>query len=184
MLALRFLKADHWIKKEEPPVPQPDEKKKGNTPKNRRTSREMIHYWKGCDQGRYSLVHELSTPKDNVHTVRAVPQVINDLENKDNPSLSTLAGWAYEYYEKSNLNIRQIIDGDLLQVLHAICISGLLQQMGGEHEVVHIQDSDNDQVEYNAGDKRSAPTIDSYDSDEGNDNREENDEEDDSSTTL
>ena len=126
MLALRFLKTDDWIKEKEPPVPRPDDRKKGNVPKDRRSSKEWMHYWKGCDQGRYSLVHRMSTPNENVHTVRAVPQVINDLENEDNPSLSTLAGWAYEYYQTNDLNIRQIIDGDLLQVLHAICISGLL----------------------------------------------------------
>ena len=89
----------------------------------------------------------------------------------------------YKYYEKTNLNIQQIIDGDLLQVLHAICISGLLQQMREEPEVVRIQDSDNDQVEDSAGEEDSAPTGDSYESDERDDNREDNNVEDDSSTS-
>ena len=126
MLALRFLKIDDWIKEEEPAIPRPEDRKKGNVPKERRSSKEWIHFWKGCDQGRYSLIDRMSMPNENVHTVRAVPQVIKDLENADSPSLSTLAGWALEYYGTNHLNIRQIIDGDLLQVLHAIFVSGLL----------------------------------------------------------
>jgi len=180
MLALRFLRADDWIKKEEPPIPRPDEKKKGNTPKNRRTSREMINYWKGCDQGRYSLVHEMSTPKDNVHTVRAVPQVINDLENKDKTSLSTLARWAYEYYEKTNLNIRQIIDGDILQVLNGIHLSGLLLQIGEVEEVLSVSDTDDNQDKNKAEDEESTPAGNTNDSDKESDKEESEDAEGDS----
>ena len=114
----------------------------------------------------------MSTPNENVHTVRAVPQVIKDLENADSPSLSTLAGWAHEYYRTNHLNIRQIIDGDLLQVLHAISVSGLLQLMGDEPEVVRIQDSDSDQTMDSSDDEDNSPTSDNDDSDDRDDNRE------------
>ena len=122
-------------------------------------------------------MHKMAIPEDGVHTVRAVPQVINLLRNKEDPSLCTLAQWANQYYELSDLNIQQIIDGDLLQVLNAIHISGLLQQMGEDCEVVSVSESDNDQDLDKAEDDESTPTSSSYDSNEGSDNREEKDNE-------
>ena len=150
-------------------------------PKERRSSKEMMNYWKRCDQGRYSLVHNLSTPERNVHTARAVPQVIKDLENADNPSLCTLAEWVHEYYETNHLNIRQITDGDLLQVFNAIFISGLLQQLGYKPEVVQIQDSDSDSPMDSDNEEEKSHTSDSYSGNNRYDNREIDSEEEDSS---
>ena len=180
MLSLRYLKADNCIKKQEPPVPRADSRTKERSTKRRRTSKEMMFYWNGCKQGQLSLMHEMAIPKDGVHTARAVPQVIDYLRNKEDPSLCTLAQWANQYYESSNLNLRQIIDGDLLQVLNAIHISGLLQQMGDDCDVVTVPESDNDQDVDKTEDEESTPTSSSSDNDEESDNGEENNNEEDS----
>ena len=105
MLALRLLKIDNWIKEKEPAIPRPEERR-GFVPKDRRSSKELINYWKRCDQGMYSVIHRLTRPERNVHTARAVPQVIRDLENAEKPSLGNLAEWVHKYYESNYLNIR------------------------------------------------------------------------------
>ena len=129
----------------------------------------------------YSVIHRLTRPERNVHTARAVPQVIKDLENADNPSLCTLAEWVHEYYETNHLNIRQITDGDLLQVFHAIFISGLLQQLGYGPEVVKIQDSDSDAPIDSDDDEENSSTRDNDSGDNSDDNHESDSEDGDSS---
>ena len=180
MLALRLLKIDDWIKEKEPAIPRPEERR-GFVPKERRSSKELINYWKRCHQGKYAVVHSLTRPEINVHTARAVPQVIKDLENANNPSLGALAKWVHEYYETNYLNIRQITDGDLLQVFHAIFVSGLLQQMGYEPEVVELQDSDSDSPMDSDNEEEKSHTSYSYSDDNGHNNRELDSEEEDSS---
>ena len=180
MLALRLLKIDDCIKKEEPDVTRPQERK-GFKPSARRSSPELINYWKRCGQGKYAVKHRLALPEENVHTSRAVPQVIKDLEGVHTPSLGELAKWVHEYYETHDLNIRQIIDGDLLQVFNAIFISGLLQQLGHGPEVVKIQDSDSDASIDSDDDDVNSSTRDNDSSDNSDDNHERDSENGDSS---
>ena len=106
MLALRYLQADDCLTKEEPPVPRADRKKKtARIVGKQTTSHEMMHYWSKFERGQLSLKHEIPIPQKDIYTVRAVPQVINSLLNKVDPSLRELAKWTNQYYEASNLNI-------------------------------------------------------------------------------
>ena len=127
------------------------------------------------------MKHKLTRPEGNVHTARAVPQVIKDLEGVDSPSLGDLAEWVHEYYETCKLNIRQIIDGDLLQVFNAIFISGLLQQLGYVPEVVRIRDSDSDSTIDSDDDEENSSTRGNDSGDNSDDNRERDNEDGDSS---
>ena len=70
----------------------------------------------------------------------------------------------------NNLNIRQIIDGDILQVLNGIHLSGLLQHenMGGENGTLSDSEGDKDQVEGSADEETpSSGTSSSEEESEG-----------------
>ena len=102
------------------------------------------------------------------------------LINKEDPSLRVLAKWANQYYKSNNLNIRQIIDGDILQVLNGVHLSRLLLQIGEVEEVVSISDADDNQDKNKVEDKESTPAGDTNDSDEESDKEESEDPEGDS----
>ena len=140
----------------------------------------MMHYWTLGNRGQQSLKHEIHIPKEGIHTVRAVPQMIKSLINKKDPSLRLLAKWANQYYESNNLNIRLIIDGDILQVLNGVHLSGLLLQIGKVEEVVSISDADDNQDKNKAEYEESTPAGDTNDSDEESDKEESEDPEGDS----
>ena len=91
--------------------------------------------------------------------------MIRSLINKKDPSLGVLAKWANQYYESNNLNIRQIINGDILQVLNGVHLSGLLLQIGEVEEVVSVSDADDNQDKNKAEDEESTPAGDTNDSD-------------------
>ena len=140
----------------------------------------MMHYWTLGNRGQQSLKHEIPISKEGIHTVRAVPQVISSLINKRDPSLGVLAKWTNQYYESNNLNIQQIIDGDILQVLNGIHLSGLLQQMGEVEEVLSISDTDDNQDQDKVEDEESTPAGDTNDSDEESNKEKKDDAEGDS----
>ena len=106
--------------------------------------------------------------------------MIRSLINKKDPSLGILAKWANQYYESNNLNIRQIIDGNILQVLNGIYLSGLLQQMGEVEEVLSISDTDDNQDQNKVEDEEITPAGDTSDSDEESDKENEDNAEGDS----
>ena len=89
--------------------------------------------WNNNNRGQLALMHTILIPPEGVHTVRAVPTIINSLMDKEDPSLHDIATWANQYYNENHINLRQIIDGDILQALNGIHLSGLLQDenMGG-----------------------------------------------------
>ena len=106
MLTLRYLQMEDCLTEKEPPVPRADLKKKTNRAVGKRsTSHEMMFFWANYDRGQLSLRHAIPIPQKGIHTVRAVPQVINSLIKKENPSLCDLATWTNQYYEGNNLNI-------------------------------------------------------------------------------
>merc|ERR1712051_889770 len=114
MLALRYLQWEESLAKKEPTVLRAEpKKKKDRLTCKRRTSTEMMHSWNLGKRGQQSLKHEIPIPKEGIHTVRAVPQVIRSLINKKDPSLCVIAKWTNQYYESNNLNIQLIIDGDI-----------------------------------------------------------------------
>ena len=132
-----------------------------------------MFFWANYDRGQLSLRHAIPIPQKGIHTVRAVPQVINSLLNKVDPSLRELTKWTNQYYEANNLNIRQIIDGDILQVLNGIHLSGLLLQMGIGGEVLTLPDTEEDQDQDKREDGESSSASDTHDSDvENNDEKE------------
>ena len=106
MLTLRYLQMEDCLTVKEPPVPRADLKKKTNRAVGKQsTSHEMMFYSANYDRGQLSLRHAIPIPQKGIHTVRAVPQVINSLIKKENPSLCDLATWTNQYYEGNNLNI-------------------------------------------------------------------------------
>ena len=133
MHSLRILQIDGYLSKKELPVPRANLKKKPRAKGIRRSSRDMMFQWIDNNRGQLALTHAIPIPPGGVHTVRAVPTVINSLMDKECPSLHELATWTNQYYNCNHLNIRQIIDGDILQVLNGLHLSGLLvhENMGG-----------------------------------------------------
>ena len=107
--------------------------------------------------------------------------MIRSLVNKKDPSLCVLAKWANQYYESNNLNIRLIIDGNILQVLNGVHLSGLLFQIGEVEEVVSVSNADDNQDKNNAEDEENTPADNTNDGDEES-NKEESDDPDGDST--
>ena len=101
--------------------------------------------------------------------------MIKSLINKKDPSLRLLANWANQYYESNNLNIRLIIDGDILQVLNGVYLSGLLLEIGEVEEVVSVSDADDNQDKNKAEDKENTPADDTNDDNEESDKEESED---------
>ena len=108
----------------------------------------MMYQWIDNDRGQLALTHAMPIPPGGVHIVRAVPMVLDSLINKEDPSLLELCTWTNQYYNMNNLNIRQIIDGDILQVLNGLHLSGLLQHenMGKENRTLSDSEGEEDQV--------------------------------------
>ena len=92
--------------------------------------------------------------------------------DKKEPSLYDLAVWTNQYYEGNNLNIRQIIDGDILQVFNSIHLSGLLVQMGMGGEIVTLPETDEDEDHKEEGDDEDNLTEDEDDQEEDDDEEE------------
>ena len=106
MLTLRYLQMEDCLIVKEPPVPRADlKKKKDRSVGSRSTSHDMMHFWVKYERGQLSLRHAIPIPQKGIHTVRAVPQVINSLIKKEDPSLCDLTTWTNQYYEDNNLNI-------------------------------------------------------------------------------
>ena len=135
----------------------------------------MMFNWVKYERGQLSLKHPISIPQSGIHTIRTVPDVINSLMDKEKPSLYDLATWTNQYYEGNNLNIRQIIDGDILQVLNSIHLSGLLVQMGMGGEIVTLPETEEDEDQDDRDEGESSPTNDDHDSDKESDDEEEGD---------
>ena len=123
--------------------------------------------------GQLALTHAIPIPPEGIHTVRAIPKIINSLIDKENPSLYDLATWTNQHYNGHHLNIRQIIDGDILQVLNGIHLSGLLVQgnMGGRS--VSLLDTEEEEDQEEVGDEEDSPTSETPNSDEGSGDEEE-----------
>ena len=150
MRSLRYLQIEGYLNKEELLVPRADKKKKKRRGTGvRRTSHDMMFNWINYERGQLALAHPIPIPPEDIHTVRAVPEIINSLIDKEKPSLCDLATWTNQHYNSHHLNIRQIIDGDILQVLNAIHLSGLLVQgnMGGRSVSIPDTEDKDDQEE-------------------------------------
>ena len=150
MRSLKYLQIEGYLNKEELPVPRADAKKKKRRATGvRTTSNDMMFNWINYKRGQLALTHAIPIPPEGIHTVRAVPKIINSLIDKENPSLCDLATWTNQHYNSHHLNIRQIIDGDILQVLNAIHLSGLLVQgnRGGQSVSIPDTEDEDDQVE-------------------------------------
>ena len=104
--------------------------------------------WNNNNRGQLALMHAIPIPPEGVHTVRAVPTIINSLMDKEDRSLQDIATWANQYYNENHINLRQIIDDDILQVLNGIHLSGLLQHenMGGRTITLSDSEGEEDQV--------------------------------------
>ena len=68
----------------------------------------------------------LPIPEEGVHTVRAIPSILNALLEEENPSLCELCTWTNTFYNKSNLNLCLYTDDNILQIVNALHLSGLL----------------------------------------------------------
>ena len=91
----------------------------------------MMYQWIDNDRGQLALTHAIPIPPGGVHTVRAVSTVLDSLINKEDPTLLKLSTWTNQYYNMNNLNIRQIINGDILQVLNSISMRRFLAHISG-----------------------------------------------------
>ena len=111
-------------------------------------------------------MHVIPIPPEGVHTVRAVPTIINALMDKEEPSLLDLATWANQYYNGNHLNIRQINDGDILQVLNGLHLSGLLEHenMGGG--TITLSDSEGEEDHAEGSNDEGTPSSETSNSDE------------------
>ena len=176
MRALRYLQIEGYLNEEEPPVPRADlKKKKTRAVGKRSTSNDMMFNWVKYKRGQLSLRHPISIPQSSIHTVRAVPEVINSLIDKEKPSLYDLATWMNQYYKGNKLNIRQIIDGNILQVLNSIHLRGLLVQIGMGGEIVTLPETEENEDQDDRDEGESIPTNGDHDSDEESDDEEEGD---------
>ena len=175
MRSLRILQIDGYLSKNELPVPRANLKKKPRAEGIQRSSRDMMFQWNNNNRGQLALVHAIPIPPEGVHTVRAVPTIINSLMDKEDPSFHDISTWANQYYNDNHINIRQIIDGDILQVLNGIHLSGLLVQgnMGGRS--VSLLDTEEDDDQEEEGDEEDNPTSKTPDSDKGSGDKEEGD---------
>ena len=77
--------------------------------------------------------------------VKAIRLILNSLINKVDPSLRNLCRWTNQFYNLNNSNIRQFIDGDILQVLNGLHLSGLLQHENMCNENELLTDSDEEE---------------------------------------
>ena len=90
--------------------------------------------------------------------VKAVPLIVYSLTTQRTPSLRNLCTWTNQFYNQNNLDLRQLIDGDILQVLNGLHLSGLLQheKMCKKNEI--LTDTDDEEEAEKENDDEGAPS--------------------------
>ena len=141
-----MLQIDDFLDREEPAVPRLKRKKnaKSRTRSGTKSQKDLFYHWIYHNQGKLSLKHGVPIPQEGVHTVRAIPSILNILLDDERPSLRKLCQWTNQFYNQVNFNIRLCIDSDILQIFNALHLSGLLKHSNmNEDDDITIGSGDN-----------------------------------------
>ena len=108
-----------------------------------------------------ALTSKIPIPPAGVHTVKAIPSILYSLTNQRTPSLRNLCQWTNQFYNQKDFDIRQCIDGDILQVLNGLHLSGLLQhkKMCKKNEI--LTDTDDEEEAEKENNDGGAPSSES-----------------------
>ena len=95
MQSLRILQIDGYLNGKEQPVPRLDKKKKFNKTRaksGRKSSKDLIYQWIKNGRGQLALTSEVPISPGGVHTVKAIPSILNSLMNEVDSSNKIYAG--------------------------------------------------------------------------------------------